>query len=133
WACSGRSRRVSRSAISATATPSTTNTPGVSASGLFRGCTRQGRRYAWRVSTVWPSSVERVAEYLRAAGAEARLEELSGDTATAVEAASAAGCELSQIVKSLVLLCDGDPVLALVPGDRRLDVEKARRAAGAAT
>src|SRR5205823_6446709 len=92
WACSGRSRRVSRSAISATATPSTTNTPGVSASGLFRGCTRQGRRYAWRVSTVWPSSVERVAEYLRAAGAEARLEELSGDTATAVEAASAAGC-----------------------------------------
>ena len=40
------------------------------------------------MSTVWPSSVERVAEYLRAAGAEARLEELSGDTATAVEAAS---------------------------------------------
>jgi len=85
------------------------------------------------VSTVWPSSVERVAEFLRAAGAEARLEELSGDTATAVDAANAAGCELSQIVKSLVLLCDGDPVLALVPGDRRLDVEKARRASGAAT
>jgi prolyl-tRNA editing enzyme YbaK/EbsC (Cys-tRNA(Pro) deacylase) len=85
------------------------------------------------VSTVWPSSVERVADFLRAAGAEARLEELSGDTGTAVEAANAAGCELSQIVKSLVLLCDGDPVLALVPGDRRLDVEKARRAAAAAT
>jgi prolyl-tRNA editing enzyme YbaK/EbsC (Cys-tRNA(Pro) deacylase) len=83
--------------------------------------------------TTWPTSVERVAEFLRAAGGEARLEELPGDTATAVDAANAAGCELSQIVKSLLLLCDGAPVLALVPGDRRLDVEKARRAAGAAT
>ena len=81
----------------------------------------------------WPASVERVAAFLRAAGAEARLEELSIGTPTAVEAAEAAGCELSQIVKSLVLLCDGVPVVALVPGDRRLDVEKARRAAGAAT
>jgi len=85
------------------------------------------------MSAAWPVAVERVAEFLRATGAEARLEELSGGTTTATDAAKAAGCELSQIVKSLVLLCDGTPVLALVPGDRRLDVEKVRRAAGAAT
>jgi prolyl-tRNA editing enzyme YbaK/EbsC (Cys-tRNA(Pro) deacylase) len=85
------------------------------------------------MSVAWPASVERVAEFLRAAGAEARLEELSGGTTTAVEAASAAGCDLSQIVKSLVVLCDGKAVVAFVPGDRRLDVEKVRRAAGAAT
>ena len=81
----------------------------------------------------WPASVERVAMFLRAAGAEARLEEFSTGTPTAVAAAQAAGCELAQIVKSLVLMCDGTPVIALVPGDRRLDVEKVRRAAGAAT
>jgi prolyl-tRNA editing enzyme YbaK/EbsC (Cys-tRNA(Pro) deacylase) len=85
------------------------------------------------MSAVWPGSVERVAEFLRAAGAEARLEELPSGTTTAAAAAEAAGCELSQIVKSLVVYCDGEPVLALVPGDRRLDVDKVRRASGAAT
>jgi prolyl-tRNA editing enzyme YbaK/EbsC (Cys-tRNA(Pro) deacylase) len=81
----------------------------------------------------WPTTVERVAAFLRAAGAEARLEELAEEAGTAVEAARAAGCELAQIVKSLVVLCDGNTVVALVPGDRRADLEKIRRAAGAAT
>ncbi|MGH3110523.1 MAG: YbaK/EbsC family protein, partial [Gaiellaceae bacterium] len=49
---------------------------------------------------------------------------------TAAEAAAAVGCDLDQIVKSLVLLCDGKPVVALVPGDRRGDPEKIARAAG---
>ena len=44
----------------------------------------------------------------------------------------AAGCALGQIVKSLVFVCDGRPVLALVPGDRRADPDKIARAAGAA-
>src|SRR3989442_380529 len=81
----------------------------------------------------WPADVERVAALLRAAVAEARLEELDGETSTAVEAANAAGCDLAQIVKSVVVLCDGRALVALVPGDRRADLEKIRRAAGAAT
>ena len=81
----------------------------------------------------WPTAVERVAAFLRAAGGEARLEEFGTGTPTAAEAAEAAGCELAQIVKSLVMLCDAAPVVALVPGDRRADLEKIRRAAGAAT
>src|SRR5262245_54981684 len=85
------------------------------------------------MSATWPESVERVATFLRAAGAEARLEQLGPTTSTATEAADAAGCELSQIVKSLLLICDGRAVIVFVPGDRRLDVEKARRAVGAAT
>ena len=85
------------------------------------------------MSATWPESVERVATFLRAAGAEARLEQLGSTTSTATEAADAAGCELSQIVKSLLLICDGRAVIVFVPGDRRLDVEKARRAVGAAT
>jgi len=81
----------------------------------------------------WPDAVERVAAFLRAAGAEARLEEFSTQTPTASAAAKAAGCKLSEIVKSLVLVCDGKGVVALVPGDRRLDVEKVRRGVDAAT
>jgi prolyl-tRNA editing enzyme YbaK/EbsC (Cys-tRNA(Pro) deacylase) len=79
----------------------------------------------------WPESVENVAAFLRAAGAEARLEEFDAETATAADAARAVGADASDIVKSLVVLCDGRPVLALVPGDRRGDLAKIARAAGA--
>ena len=72
----------------------------------------------------WPEEVERVAAVLRTSAVDARIEEFAGGTPTAREAAEAVGCELSQIVKSLVLVCDGAYVLALVPGDRRAD-EKA--------
>ena len=85
------------------------------------------------VEKEWPEAVERVATYLRAAGAEARLEEFAASTPTAEAAARAAGCETAEIVKSLVVLCDGRPVLALVPGDKRADFEKIRRGVGAAT
>jgi prolyl-tRNA editing enzyme YbaK/EbsC (Cys-tRNA(Pro) deacylase) len=72
----------------------------------------------------WPEAVERVAAFLRAAGGEARLEEFDETTTTAEAAADALGCTLGQIVKSLVLVCDGRPVLALVPGDRRADLRR---------
>ena len=71
----------------------------------------------------WPDPVERVSAVLRAAAVEARIEEFTDGTPTAREAAKAIGCDLSQIVKSLVLVCDGAFVLALVPGDRRADEE----------
>jgi Cys-tRNA(Pro) deacylase len=69
----------------------------------------------------WPEPVERVSAVLRAAAVDARIEEFKEGTPTAREAARAIGCELAQIVKSLVLVCDGAYVLALVPGDRRAD------------
>jgi Cys-tRNA(Pro) deacylase len=86
------------------------------------------------VRATWPEPVERVAAFLREAGAEARIEELDAGAATAEEAARAAGATLDQIVKSLVFVCDGRPVVALVPGDRRADVDKIARSveAGAA-
>ncbi len=79
----------------------------------------------------WPEPVERVAAYLREAGAEARLEELEAATETAEDAARAAGSPLAQIVKSLVVVCDDRVVMALVPGDRRADLDKIARAANA--
>jgi len=80
----------------------------------------------------WPEPVERVSQFLRETGAEARIEEFSASTPTATDAAEAVGCSLEQIVKSLVFICDGSPVIALVPGDRRGDQKKIARALGAA-
>jgi prolyl-tRNA editing enzyme YbaK/EbsC (Cys-tRNA(Pro) deacylase) len=79
----------------------------------------------------WPADVERVSAFLRRSGAEARIEEFDDETATAADAARAVGCEIGAIVKSLVVLCDERPVVALVPGDRRGDTAKIARAAGA--
>jgi prolyl-tRNA editing enzyme YbaK/EbsC (Cys-tRNA(Pro) deacylase) len=78
----------------------------------------------------WPEPVERVAGVLRAAGVEARIQEFAGGTPTAAAAARAVGCELDQIVKTLVFSSEGGYVVALVPGDRRADRVKIARAAG---
>jgi Cys-tRNA(Pro) deacylase len=83
------------------------------------------------VTVQWPTEVERVSGFLRQMGAEARVEEFSTGTPTAVEAAQAVGCKLGQIVKSLVFDCDGRWVVVLVPGDRRADLDKIAGAAGA--
>jgi prolyl-tRNA editing enzyme YbaK/EbsC (Cys-tRNA(Pro) deacylase) len=80
--------------------------------------------------TPFPEPVERVSEFLRRNAAEARIEEFSEGTPTAVDAARAVGCTLGQIVKSVVLACDARYVVALIPGDRRADVDKVARAAG---
>jgi prolyl-tRNA editing enzyme YbaK/EbsC (Cys-tRNA(Pro) deacylase) len=85
------------------------------------------------VGTAWPEPVERVSSYLREAGGEARIEEFLAETPTAADAAAAVGCSLEQIVKSLVFLCDGRPVVALVPGDQRGDPAKVAQAVGAAS
>ncbi|EFL15637.1 YbaK/EbsC family protein [Streptomyces sp. C] len=53
-------------------------------------------------------------------------------TRTATDAAAAIGCELSQIVKSLIFAADGVPVLVLMDGASRVDVEAVRRQLDAA-
>jgi len=79
----------------------------------------------------WPEPVERVSSFLRESGVEARIHEFPDGTASAQDAAEAIGCELGQIVKSLVFVCDDRPVVALVPGDRRGDPAKVARAVDA--
>lgn len=51
-------------------------------------------------------------------------------TRTAQDAASAIGCEVGQIVKSLVFVAAGRPVVALVSGANRLDERRLGEAAG---
>jgi prolyl-tRNA editing enzyme YbaK/EbsC (Cys-tRNA(Pro) deacylase) len=84
------------------------------------------------VAGSFPEPVERVSAFLREAGAEARIQEFPDGTHTAQDAADVVGCELAQIVKSLVFVCDEQPVVALVPGDRRGDADKVARAVDAA-
>jgi Cys-tRNA(Pro) deacylase len=79
----------------------------------------------------WPEPVERVAAFLRGAGAEARLEQFDAAAPTAQAAAEMVGCALPQIVKSLVLVCDAIAVVALLPGNRSGDVAKVARLTGA--
>jgi prolyl-tRNA editing enzyme YbaK/EbsC (Cys-tRNA(Pro) deacylase) len=51
-------------------------------------------------------------------------------TKTAQDAADAIGCPVSAIVKSLVFVVDDEPVVALVPGDLRLDTSRLAGVAG---
>src|SRR6202165_4138997 len=51
-------------------------------------------------------------------------------TRTAVDAAKAVGCEVDQIVKSLVFVAAGRPVVALVSGANRLDLARLGNLAG---
>lgn len=83
------------------------------------------------MSVGWPEPVERVSGALRAAAVDARIEQFDEGTPTARDAAKAVACELSQIVKTLVFVCDDRFVLALVPGDRRADERAVAHAAGA--
>jgi prolyl-tRNA editing enzyme YbaK/EbsC (Cys-tRNA(Pro) deacylase) len=79
---------------------------------------------------VWPEPVERVAAELREGAVEATIQEFPQGTLTAEAAARAIGCSLGEVLKSIVFVCDGGVVLALVPGDRRADEAKVAAAAG---
>ena len=72
-------------------------------------------------------SSERVRAYLRAHLISDQIIEFETPTNTAQQAADAVGCELGQIVKSLVFVVDDRPVLVLVAGDRRGDAEAIAR------
>ena len=52
---------------------------------------------------------------------------------TAADAAAAIGCDVGQIVKSLIFAVDGDVVLACVSGSNQLDEKKLAAAAGGTT
>jgi prolyl-tRNA editing enzyme YbaK/EbsC (Cys-tRNA(Pro) deacylase) len=75
--------------------------------------------------------VERVKHALARAGlAPDLVRELPADTSTAEAAALAVDAPVGSIVKSLVFLADGSPLLVLVAGDRRADVKRLRAELG---
>jgi prolyl-tRNA editing enzyme YbaK/EbsC (Cys-tRNA(Pro) deacylase) len=75
-------------------------------------------------------AVNRFETWLTTSGAGIAVKEFPEGTRTAAEAARAVGCELGQIVKSLVFIAGGKPVVALVSGANRLDEQRFAAIAG---
>ncbi len=66
----------------------------------------------------------KVQERLRERGLDVEVQILADSTRTAADAATAIGCEVGQIVKSLVFERDGEVVMCLCAGDRQVDAAR---------
>jgi prolyl-tRNA editing enzyme YbaK/EbsC (Cys-tRNA(Pro) deacylase) len=75
-------------------------------------------------------AVDRFVEAARVEGLRPEVHRFPEGTKTAVDAARAIGCEVAQIVKSLVFMADV-PVLALTSGANRVDPAALSAACGA--
>jgi prolyl-tRNA editing enzyme YbaK/EbsC (Cys-tRNA(Pro) deacylase) len=64
----------------------------------------------------------RVQGRLRGRGLDVEVREMPDSTRTAADAA--VGCEIGQIVKTLVFVAGGEPVVVLCAGDRRVDASR---------
>ena len=78
-------------------------------------------------------TVARVVAAAARAGLAIEVQRFPEGTRTAAEAARAVGCNVAQIVKSLVFIADGEPVIALVSGADRLDPVRLAAAVGASS
>ena len=67
---------------------------------------------------------ERVKSAARQLGLEVSVRTLERPTRTVQEAASAVGCEPAEIAKSLVFVADGEPILCVVSGAHRVDLDR---------
>ena len=77
------------------------------------------------------SEMSRFETWLADYGVAIAVRQFPAGTRTAVDAAAAIGCEVGQIVKSLVFVAGGKPVVALVSGANRLDERRLASVAGA--
>jgi Cys-tRNA(Pro) deacylase len=69
-------------------------------------------------------SAQKVADAARQLGLSVEIVEFEETTRTAQDAANAIGCQVAQIVKSLLFVAAGQPVMTLVSGANRLDERK---------
>jgi len=74
--------------------------------------------------------MSRFEAWLADSGIGVAVKQFPAGTRTAVDAATAIGCEVGQIVKSLVFVAAGRPVVALVSGANRLDEGRLAAVAG---
>jgi prolyl-tRNA editing enzyme YbaK/EbsC (Cys-tRNA(Pro) deacylase) len=75
--------------------------------------------------------VARFDDWLRSRGLDIEVRTYPAGTRTAEDAARAIGCEVAQIVKSLVFTSGGGAVVALVSGASRLDTRRLEALTGA--
>ncbi len=78
----------------------------------------------------YPVYVSRFEAWLVDSGIGVGVLQFPEGTRTATDAARAVGCEVGQIVKSLVFVAAGAPVVALVSGVNRLDEQRLASVAG---
>jgi prolyl-tRNA editing enzyme YbaK/EbsC (Cys-tRNA(Pro) deacylase) len=78
-----------------------------------------------------PAATERFLTRARGLGLDLQPRRFPDGTRTATEAAAAVGCDVAQIVKSLVFVADDRPVLVLTSGARRVDEPRLAAATGA--
>ncbi len=69
-------------------------------------------------------ATERFAASASELGIEVSVRSYPEGTRTAIDAAAAVGCDVDQIVKSLILMADDQPVLVLCSGANRVDLAK---------
>jgi prolyl-tRNA editing enzyme YbaK/EbsC (Cys-tRNA(Pro) deacylase) len=96
--------------------------------------TRDGSRRIVPSAAIVPvvgNAIDRFLEATRVLDHEVEVRRFPEGTKTAGDAARAIGCEVGQIVKSLVFMADDHPVLALTSGANRVDVERLAGLAGA--
>lgn len=80
---------------------------------------------------VQATAAQRVAEAARKLGLDIEVREFPEGTRTAQDAANAIGVSVGQIVKSLVFLADGAPIVCLVSGANRVDTARLAQAVDA--
>lgn len=78
-------------------------------------------------------AIDRFMEAARAQGIQPDVHRFPEGTKTAADAARAIGCDVGQIVKSLVFMADDRPVMAFTSGANRVDEAKLASAVGADT
>jgi Cys-tRNA(Pro) deacylase len=78
----------------------------------------------------WHKNVVRVIEAGRELGVTVEPHHQAEGAKTAADAAAAVGCDVGQIVKSLIFGVDGEVVVAYVSGANQLDERKLAAAAG---
>jgi len=77
------------------------------------------------------AAIDRFTEAAHALGLRPQVRRFPEGTKTAGDAARAIGCDVAQIVKSLVFMADDRPVLALTSGANRVDTDRLAALCGA--
>jgi prolyl-tRNA editing enzyme YbaK/EbsC (Cys-tRNA(Pro) deacylase) len=67
---------------------------------------------------------EKVRDAARELGLDVTVRTLEQSTKTVRDAAAAVGCDEAMIAKSIVVVCDGDPVVCVTSGSHRVDIER---------
>jgi prolyl-tRNA editing enzyme YbaK/EbsC (Cys-tRNA(Pro) deacylase) len=67
---------------------------------------------------------EKVKDAARELGLDVTVTTLDDSTRTVKDAAEAVGCDEAMIAKSIVVVCDGEPVVCVTSGAHRVDIDR---------